>query len=423
MSEPSVASLPASQRIPTLDIVRGFALLGILIMNMPGFGSSFFAEADGSHLWPGRIDRIAEAARDMLFSGKFNSMFSLLFGIGFTMQFARMQRADPKHATALYLRRLLILGLLGVLHAALFWNGDVLHVYAVLGLVLLLCLRNVSDRALIVLMGLCLLYPAVSGGLRLLVMTPELVAERVALAKGFEATNNVAFGHGSFWAATVEHARNFAFSYGDRYSIWGFLGFYVQMALTMLLGVLAGRRNWVRRIPELMPQIRRVHVWALVVGLVCGALFTLIFQMNRIPGPSPIKLLGGVAYWVSRLSLMIFYVLVIVRLAERPAWARRFAPLAAAGRMPLTNYLMQTAICTMLFYGWGFGLWGRVGPAAGLALAVGIFFVIQVPWSLWWLRGHDQGPLEWLWSRLTYGKAAVVAAQAGTSTASAKPTI
>jgi len=145
--------------------------------------------------------------------------------------------------------------------------------------------------------------------------------------------------------------------------------------------------------------------------------------MNRIPGPSPIKLLGGVAYWVSRLSLMIFYVLVIVRLAERPAWARRFAPLAAAGRMPLTNYLMQTAICTMLFYGWGFGLWGRVGPAAGLALAVGIFFVIQVPWSLWWLRGHDQGPLEWLWSRLTYGKAAVVAAQAGTSTASAKPTI
>jgi uncharacterized protein len=405
MSASSAASLPASQRIATLDVVRGFALLGILIMNMPGFGSSFFAEADGSHLWPSRVDQIAEAARDMLFSGKFNSMFSLLFGIGFTMQFARMQRADPDHATTLYLRRLTILGLVGIVHAALFWNGDVLHVYAVLGLVLLLCLRNVGDRTLVTLMALCLLYPAVSGALRLLVMTPDLVAERVALAKGFEASNNAAFGHGSFWEATREHARNFAFSYGDRFAIWGFAGFYVQMGLTMLLGVIAGRRNWVRRIPELMPQIRRVHVWSLVVGLVCGAVFTLIFQLNRTPGPSPIKLAGGVAYWISRLSMMIFYVLLIVRLAQRPAWSRAFAPIAAAGRMPLTNYLMQTAICTTLFYGWGFGLWGRVGPAAGIALAVGIFFVVQVPWSRWWLRRHDQGPLERLWSRLTYGKA------------------
>ena len=87
-------SLPTSERIATLDIVRGFALLGILIMNMPGFSTSFFAEADGSHLWPGRLDQFAEQVRDLLFSGKFNSMFSLLFGIGFTIQFARMQQRE-----------------------------------------------------------------------------------------------------------------------------------------------------------------------------------------------------------------------------------------------------------------------------------------------------------------------------------------
>ena len=176
------------------------------------------------------------------------------------------------------------------------------------------------------------------------------------------------------------------------------------MALTMLLGLLAGRRRWPDRIAELMPQLRKVHVWALVVGLACGATFTIIFELNRTPGPSPIKLLGGVAYWLSRLGMMIFYVLTIVRLAQHPAWARRFAPIAAAGRMPLTNYLMQTAICTVLFYGWGFGLWGKVGPAAGLVLSLAIFFLIQVPWSLWWLSRHDRGPLEALWSRLTYGR-------------------
>jgi uncharacterized protein len=397
-------SVPASERNPVLDMVRGFALMGILIMNMPGFSSSFFAEADGSHLWPGQVDQIAEGLREMLFSGKFNSMFSMLFGIGFTLQFARMQRSDPEHATRIYLRRLLVLAVLGVLHAAVFWGGDVLHVYAILGIVLLFGLRHASDRTLIALMALCLLYPVISGLLRLFVMTPDLVAARVAIAKGFEAADNATFGHGTFWQAASLHAREFGFMYSDGLAAWGFFGFYVQMALTMLLGLLAGRRRWPDRIAELMPQLRKVHVWALVVGLACGATFTIIFELNRTPGPSPIKLLGGVAYWLSRLGMMIFYVLTIVRLAQHPAWARRFAPIAAAGRMPLTNYLMQTAICTVLFYGWGFGLWGKVGPAAGLVLSLAIFFLIQVPWSLWWLSRHDRGPLEALWSRLTYGR-------------------
>jgi uncharacterized protein len=71
--------------------------------------------------------------------------------------------------------------------------------------------------------------------------------------------------------------------------------------------------------------------------------------------------------------------------------------------MPLTNYLMQTLICTAIFYGWGLGLWGTVGPAAGLLLAFVIFFAIQVPWSVWWLGRNERGPMETLWSRLTYG--------------------
>ncbi len=139
--------LSPTERIYTLDVVRGFALLGILIMNMPGFANSFFVEADGSHLWSAPVDRAAEVVRDMLFSGKFNSMFSLLFGIGFTIQFARMQELSPGHATQLYLRRLLVLLALGVVHAMMFWPGDVLHVYAALGLLLLLvaAARHRSD--------------------------------------------------------------------------------------------------------------------------------------------------------------------------------------------------------------------------------------------------------------------------------------
>jgi uncharacterized protein len=396
--------LSSTERIYTLDVVRGFALLGILIMNMPGFANSFFVEADGSHLWSVPLDRAAEVIREMLFSGKFNSMFSLLFGIGFTIQFKRMQEMAPGHATQLYLRRLLVLLAFGLLHAMVFWPGDVLHVYALLGLLLLLVLRHASDRAIFIMIGALLLYPAASGLARLLVMTPEITAGLVAQAKSLEASNNLAFGSGSFTDAVREHTREFIYFYDNGWSLWSNLGFYVQMATTMLIGVLIGRHQLPQRIPEFMPWIRRLQWWALGIGLVCAVTFGTIFQIDRAPGPSPLKVLGSITYVLSRLAMMSFYVLTIVRLAQLPVWKSRFAPMAAAGRMPLTNYLMQTAICTTLFYGWGLGLWGTVGPAAQLALAFAIFFLVQVPLSILWLRGFNYGPLEYLWRVLTYGR-------------------
>ena len=410
------APLPTTQRIATLDILRGFALMGILIMNMPGFNSSFFAEADGSHLWPGRIDQWAEMAREALFSGKFNSMFSMLFGIGFTIQFARMQARDPEHATAIYLRRLSVLAVLGVLHAWVFWPGDVLHTYAILGLLLVLGLRRASDRTVLLLIAGCIVYPALAGVLRVLIFTPEMTAERVAIAQAFDASNQIAFGQAGFVAMVRENVRMMNFFYDNWLSLWGTVGWWVMMSLTMLIGLLAGRRRWVQRAAELMPQIRRLTWVALAVGLLCGVAMAVIFELNRTPGPSPVKVLGSVLYSLSRLGMMIFYVLVIVRLAQHASWQRRLAPLAAAGRMPLTNYLMQTAICLTLYQSWGFGLWMKVGPALSLVLALAIFWLVQVPWSLWYLRTHERGPLEALWARLTYGaqpRAATMAAARG----------
>jgi len=403
--------LPVSERIATIDIVRGFALLGILIMNMPGFSSSFFAEADGSHLWPSAVDQGAEMLRDMLFSGKFNSMFSLLFGIGFAIQLARLNERTPDRATAIYTRRLLVLMAFGLLHAMVFWTGDVLHIYALLGLLLLL-IRNVSDRVIVGMIVACLIYPVLSGTLRVAFVTPEMVARSVAEAQAFEASNNLAYGHGSFAAAAREHAREFAYFYLNPLSLWGTFGFYVQMTTTMLIGFLVGRNGWMRRIPEMMPTIRRLQWWALGIGIACALVFGILGELNRTPGPSPIKIVISTAYVTCRLAMMIFYVLTITRLAQIPFWRRRLAPMAAAGRMPLSNYLMQTLIATTIFYGWGFGLWGKVGPAAGLVVAFGLFFVIQAPLSVWWLHRFDYGPLEWLWRYATYGHRPAAAARA-----------
>ena len=404
MNPTTTSALPVSERISVLDVLRGFALMGILIMNMPGFSYSGWHEADGSHYWPLPLDQMAEQVRDALFSGKFNSLFSVLFGLGFTIQFARMQQQDPLGADRLYLRRLLMLFVIGALHACVFWFGDVLHVYALLGIVLLFGLRKVSDRGLIMVMVGCLVYPLVSSLLRVAFVSKEFVATRVAQGKAFASTNDAAFGAGSFWATAWENMRLMAHEYFDLYSLWGTFGWYVSMTLTMLLGVLAGRRRWAQRIPELMPQIKRLTWITLLVGLALSSTAVMIWEANRTPGPSLIKTFAGLCYNISRPMLMVFYVLLIVQLFHRESWKPLFKPFQLAGRMPLTNYLMQTAICTTLFYGWGFGLWAKVGPAAGLALSLVIFFGIQVPWSTWWLRTHERGPMEALWARMTYGR-------------------
>jgi uncharacterized protein len=397
-----VDPLPVNERIATLDIVRGFALLGMLIVNMPGFSMSFFAEADGSDLWPSLLDQRAAMVREMLFSGKFNSMFSLLFGIGFTIQLGRLLEREPDRALGIYARRLLALLAFGLVHTIVFWNGDVLHIYALLGFGLLL-LRNVSDRVVYALIGACLLYPAVSGILRLFVLTPDVVASQVLQMQAWEASNNLAFGQGSFLAAILEHAREAAYFYTDPFMLWGALGFYVQIITTMLIGFLIGRNGWVRRIPELMPWVKWLQWRVLAVGVVCALIFGIVGELDQPPAPSLAKIVVAVTYVLSRLGLMMFYVLTIVRLAQVPAWQERLAPMAAAGRMPLTNYLLQTLIATTIFYGWGFGLWNTVGPAAELVLAFAIFFMVQVPLSVWWLRRFQYGPIEWLWRFATYG--------------------
>jgi uncharacterized protein len=313
-----------------------------------------------------------------------------------------MSARDADRAGARYTRRLLALLAFALVHACVFWTGDVLHVYAVLGFVLLL-LRHASDRTVVALIVASLLFTPLSSALRLWLMTPEVVDWLVADAKAWEASNNLAYGSGTFWDAAREHAREFVHGYDTPWTLWFTASFYMQMTTTMLIGLLVGRGGWVRRVPEAMPQVRRWQWRMLAAGIVFALVFGVLGEFTREPGPSPLKIVVGSAYVLSRLALMLFYVLTIVRLAQLPVWQRRFAPIAAAGRMPLTNYLLQTAIGTTVFYGWGFGLWGRVGPATELLLAVAIFFAVQVPLSVAWLRRFDYGPMEWLWRVLTYG--------------------
>jgi len=141
--------------------------------------------------------------------------------------------------------------------------------------------------------------------------------------------------------------------------------------------------------------------FGLAFGLLCNVAYTLLSELGNREGMTPLYFAGYAIEWLGVPPLSFGYAAIIVLLVRSPRWRRWLSPLAAVGRTALTNYLLQTLVCTTLFYGYGFGLFGKVGPAAGLLLSVAIY-IAQLPLSVWWLRHFRFGPAEWLWRSLTY---------------------
>jgi uncharacterized protein len=395
------------ERIFTLDAIRGFALLGIFIMNFPTFNTSFFQGIDGTHLWPEWWDRSAETLRSVLFSGKFNSMFSMLFAIGFMIQLERLESREPARAKRIYLRRIGWLLVFGLIHAFVFWPGDVLHIYALFGL-LLFALRRAPDKLLWLLFAACLVIPAATGIYRSLTMSPEQGQALVAYLNGWVASNNAAYGMGSFLDAVAENTGVMQLFYTYPPAALRSLEFYIQIFTTVILGLFLARGRFFQNAAGHLPLVRRVQWWALGLGLATGVVYGYwLATVTNPTEPTAFSTVARVAYSFCRVATMVFYVATIVRAAHSDRWKPWLAPIATAGRMPLTNYLMQTLIGTFLFYGWGLGFWGSVGPALGLVLAIGIFLLIQVPLSAFWLRRFKMGPMEYLWRVLTYGRASL----------------
>lgn len=395
------APLPAAERIAALDVLRGVALFGIFIMNMPGFTHSLFTPPAVD---AGRLDSLVDTMRELLFAGKFNLMFGLLFGIGFNLQLGRLETARPGgHATLVYARRLAVLLAIGLVHAVLLWSGDVLVVYAVLGFGLL-AFRRISDRAVLVLIGLCLIYPALSDALRpvLLSFSTETVA--AFQYEEFEASNALAFGQGSFLDAARETARIFVWGYSSPLGLFSYAAFYVQMATGILLGFLVGRRHWVERLPALREPMRRAQFAALGIAALAGGLWLVFGGASGEAGGGTVA--ASLARTLGRASLMVFYALSVVRLLDVSWAARLLRPFAFAGRMPLSNYLLQTLMGSFVFYGWGLGFWGRASPLVEVLLPIALFLLVQLPLSAWWLSRFRYGPVEYVWRRLTYGRLA-----------------
>jgi len=394
---PDASPSPTSARIQALDVLRGVAVAGILFANVLVFFGLFVIPPDRAAALPtADRDAIALFLENVLVSGKFYSVFSLLFGIGFGLQLAR----GGESALPRFKRRLRILLAIGAIHALLIWAGDILMLYALLGFTMPWFARK-SNRellrwAVILLAVPTALYVAALGAWTLAGSGASPSQPESGMPANIMAIFE-AMGRGGVKDAFVGNLVFFAARWGDLIATMRFpkvLGMFV-------LGLWAVRSGL-----ALAPAAHRATLvrWSLLglsVGLPANVIAAL--ALNRWPylPPSAGGLLGTVVQAVGVPLLALGYAATIgLLVVDGRRLISMFAPV---GRMALTNYLMHSIICVVLSYGFGLGLWWRIGASTAIAIAIAII-ALQVPLSAWWLSRYRFGPVEWIWRRLTYGQ-------------------
>ena len=397
-SPPVIGPVLGQERIEAIDILRGVAILGILIVNMGGF--SLPEDLPAHQLWPNMVDGTVERLILFFAQEKFKTLFSFLFGLGLAVQ---MMRAEARGARflPLYARRLCVLWLIGVAHFLLLWDGDILHNYAQDGFILLLFRRR-SPKTLLVWAGIFLCIPLLFFGLTTYYsitrqVNPQLMnwisfEDPAEDQKTIEETRRI-YSRGTYVEMIKFRARELPGDLPPKIDDTYILTIF-------LLGLYAGRRGIFHDVSAHLPFIRRVQGWGLIIGVAGNAAFAVGGSFDPSP-TSVMQNVGRMCLVFAAPAMSFFYASTIILLTQGEAWRRRLAPLAAVGRMALSNYLLQSLICTMIFYSYGLALFCKVRPSLGLLLTI-IIFLIQIPLSVWWLRRFQFGPIEWLWRSLTY---------------------
>ncbi|KRC82999.1 hypothetical protein ASE30_23695 [Achromobacter sp. Root83] len=380
-------------RLAQVDALRGFALFGILVVNIGVFASPFYGASTPDPAYSRPLDLTVGWLVAWLFETKFYLLFSFLFGYSFTLQMAAAERSQAAFAPR-FLRRLAGLAILGLAHAVLFYQGDILVTYALLGLALLLCRRMDPGRALrgaLWLIVLAAMAWAILGALSFL----DPVQTGYAAQYKADALASIEAYRGTIGSTIEQHIKELI------ETIW-FTVLFVQgpfVFAMFLLGYALGRRNALAD-PWRAPRA----LWLLcALGLLPGLAGAAVYATTALPWIGVAWELPGLAVGLLTAPLLSMSYAAAFLLALRTRPGRRAGVwLAPAGRMALTNYLMQSVVCAFLFTAWGLRLFASVSPLAAFGIAV-VIFAAQMPLSAWWLRRHAYGPVEWFLRALTIG--------------------
>jgi uncharacterized protein len=388
------------ERIASIDVLRGFALLGILPMNIQYFSMisaaywnpTAYGDLHGANFWVWLLSHV-------LADEKFMTIFSMLFGAGILLMTSHVEAAG-KPSAALHYRRMGWLILFGVAHAYLLWSGDILFTYGMCGLLVYLC-RKFRPRTLLVLGVLTIAVASASmtaygvwskhwspsevqqAREQLWMPTPAMTAKEIAAYRG-NWTAQMSF--------RVPDSLQMETAFFVGFTFWRAAGLMLVGMALFKLGVFSARQP-------------SSFYWKMIaVGLLVGIPVTLYGTYRDSAGGWDFRysFFYGMQfnYWAS-LLVSLGWVGVVMLASRTTALLRLTRRLAAVGRMAFTNYIMHTVICTTIFYGHGFGLFGRVPRVGQFAIVLAIW-AIQLIVSPIWLRHFFFGPLEWFWRSLTY---------------------
>ncbi len=396
-------SAPTSfrERIDIVDILRGFALIGVIVANFQSMISWDYLS--------GTVDAATVWFLENLVSGKFYRLFAFLFGLGFALQMARLESRGIRFVP-LYVRRLMILGLIGIAHGILFLPNDILALFAQFGLLLLL-MRRVSNRSIAIIAIACLLAPhayyyASTGFADFRQPNPVAVqeqeaAERTKRQEAREAETHRIRSEGTYREVVDWNTSNFMRWHTN---VQGQFDILSEEFLMFLLGLFAGRRRLFENLGKSAPYFRKVMWWSLLIGVATHAIAPALYDIELHPVHGHLATTARlIVADIEPAALALFYATAVTLLIRRFKFVPRLKPVAALGRMALTNYLLLSIIVTTLFYNYGMGLYEEVTALTGMALAI-VAIALMMLTSSWWLGRFRFGPAEWTWRSLTYGK-------------------
>ncbi|WP_075343836.1 DUF418 domain-containing protein [Tenacibaculum agarivorans] len=389
------SEITTTKRIELLDVYRGFAILGIFVVNIVIMNSTFLNQDEFMLQWTSKLDLIIQKILQLFFYTKFFPIFSLLFGLGISMQAIRLSEKG-KMNISFFIRRMFFLLVFGVLHILLFWSGDVLNMYALLGLLTVFFIRR-SNKLILGLSIFFLLFPFYNFLFEQLFSW--IAYDPGKYLKGHTGNSiNQIITNGSY----LEGMQLRIFEYGSNLPM--LVGFLVPIALSMfLLGLYLGKNKIYESLENFIIKIKKPAILVTIISNIYRMVFLYVLVELDIYKITAIRELFIKLMVISDVIMGLFYLWIIGWLWYKTNFKKVLSPLQYVGRMALTNYIMQSVIGLVIFSSVGFKLYETMSPSQTFLTAV-LVFVFQILWSKLWLTYFRFGPLEWLWRCLTYKK-------------------
>ncbi len=380
----NLSPLQNENRVVEIDIIRGFALFGVLLVNLTMIDATMYSYVPSAFEYSDPLTRFSALLIHLFAVGKFYSLFSMLFGLGF---FYFMNKTDGSPISGrLYVRRLIALFFFGILHLVCVWYGDILHVYAITGFVLLRNRNRSSESLLKISILLFLLSTAIfvmfqaDGGNSQNGMFTALQKAEIA----YTQTSYI----GMLTYRLTNELPMIAFN---------FLAVLPKILSLFMFGYYIGKSRMFVSIDSNLEHIK--FIWR-----ISGAVALLSAVGYSVLTINETFIAGAVVFdELLTISGALFYATSLIILYQNPVFKKVISPLKYSGKMALSNYLMQTICFTTLIYGYGAGLFGKIPYWAYFPIAT-LFYMGQIVISKWWLAHHKFGPMEYVWRRFTYSQ-------------------